>query len=453
MDQELELARAIKGGTLELICPEMELLVCPSYHETALKGTGVIRSDDLGRLYFRMIAPFSGGGARHKALFGSKPVGELYAPEDHVMLRAVDENGDEWRSNPLCISMSNQIPVSGYHVRSNVVSIFRSRERKETGHSSVRILIPGVPEPPFDMFTQSRQTVDGREIGFSSSLDRHEHTIGAATVIFRREEDGFLSVSAFQDETFMPTCPGLMCHALGFAVAQTMLPAVIAREFKDREDLSLRSGPFWRYSSLMHPPVPFTDLQGRRDFWRLVELLFVYAEKQHIEPNPLLDELEGIRRGSQASLQTACLTLAVGIESIAKLLLHDEFSTLVCRPSIEPLLKYLDSWLGDATIKDRARGALSRLTNVGTADLMYVWAEKTRTDRELVDAWKKLRHPRAHGETLAQESGWIGYCSAVELLNRLIAYAVGYDGSILRTSQPGWGFSSRSLRGSEGERQ
>lgn len=233
-----------KGGTLELICPEMELLVCPSYHESALKGAGVIRSDDLGRLYFRMISPFSVGGARHKSLFGSKPVGELYEPEDYVMLRAVDEYGREWRSNQLRIDLSKRIPDPNYHIRSNVFHVSYSQVRKEIDQSLVRILIPGVPELPFDAITQERRSVDGREIGFSSSIDRHEHTIGAATVIFRRENDGFLSVSAFQDEAFPPTWPGLMCHALGFAVAQTVLPVVIAREFKDRTDLSLRSGPF-----------------------------------------------------------------------------------------------------------------------------------------------------------------------------------------------------------------
>jgi hypothetical protein len=443
MDQEMELAKAIKGGTLELICPEMELLVCPSYDESALKGAGVIRSDDLGRLYFRMISPSSVRDARHKSLFGSKPIGELYAPEDYVMLRAVDGDGREWRSNQLRIDLTNQIPVPNYHIRNGLFSISHSQERKKIEQSSIQILIPRVPELPFDMFTQNRRSVGEREIGFSSSLDRHEHTIGAATVIFRREEDGLLLVSAFQDGSFPPTWPGLMCHALGFAVAQTMHPVVIAREFEDRSHLHLHSGPFWRYSSMMHPPAPFTDSQGRRDFWSLVQLFFAHIEKQQIEPNPLLDELDGIRRGSQGSLQTACLTLAVGIESIARLLLRDEFSPRIARPSIDPLLGYLDAWSGDTALKSRARGALSRLMDVGAADLMYAWAEKTRTDKELVDAWKKLRHPRAHGETLPRESGWIRYCSAIELLHRLIAYAVGYHGPILKTSQPGWGLSNR----------
>ncbi len=439
MDHELDLARAIKGGTLELICPEMELLVGPAHHESALRGTGIIRSDDLGRLYFRMISPFSPTAPRHNSLFGSKPVGELYAPEDCAILRAVDENGSEWRSNQLRIGLANQIPIPNYHVEHTLLSIVNSQERKEIDHSSVRFLIPSAPDLPFDAVTQDRRTVDGREIWFSSAVDRHEHKIGAATVIFRREDDGFLSVSAFQDEAFPPTWPELMCHALGVAAAQTMFPAVIARDFRDRVDLSLHSGPFWRYSSMMHSPVPFTDPQGRRDFWRLVQSLFVYVDKQQIESNPLLDELDGIRRGSQGSLQTACLTLAVGIESIAKPLLYDEFSPLICRPSIEPLLKHLESWQGEAALKDRARSALSRMTDTGAADLMYAWAGKTKVSKELVDAWKKLRHPKAHGMRVALESGWALYCCAVELLLRMVAYAVGYDGAILKTSEPGWG--------------
>jgi hypothetical protein len=218
-----------------------------------------------------------------------------------------------------------------------------------------------------------------------------------------------------------------------------MFPVVIAREFKDREDLSLHSGPFWRYASMMHSPVPFTDLPGRRDFWKLVQLFFLYIEKRQIEPNPLLDELDGVRRGSQGSIQTACLTLAVGIESIARLLLYDEFSSQVPRPHLEPLLKHLDSWEGDATTKERAKGAVSRLAEIGAASLLYEWAAKTGTDKKLVNDWKSLRNPKVHGKSLTREDGWSLYCSALELLNRMIAYAIGYDGKILMTSQPGWG--------------
>lgn len=354
------------------------------------------------------------------------------------MLRALDENGMEWRSNQLRIDLRNQIPLPNYRIRSGLSSILHSHERKQIDHSFIRILIPSVHPLPFDTLTESRTSAGGREIGFSSAFDHHKHVIGAATVTFRREDDGFLGVSAFRDE-ILPTWAGLMCHTLGFVAAQTMVPIVITRGLRDREDLSLYSGPFLRYASIMHSPVPFTDARGARDFWRLVELFFLYIEKQPTEPSLLLNELEGIRRGSQGSLQTACLTLGVGIESIAKLLLTNAFSSLICPPSIDPMLEYLEGWQGDASLKKRARGALSRLGDAGAAGLMYAWAERTKKEKGLVDAWKKLRHPRAHGETLAKEPAWSLYCCAIELLHWIVAYAIGYDGQILRTSQPGWG--------------
>jgi len=437
MDQELELAKAIKNGTLDLICPEMELLVCPSYHEVALKGAGVIRSDQLGRLYCRMIAPFS--SPRHDSLFGVKPIGKLYVPEDYVMLRAIDEKGREWRSNPIRVDLHNDLPVSNYEVHTQLSSILNSEQRGESKDSCVLVVIPRVPDLPFDALTQTSRLVDKRETGFSSCLDHHKHAIGNATVTFRRLEGGFLSVSAVQHGAFFSRWAGLMCQALSFAVAQTLSPAVIVREFNDRIDLSLYSGPFWRLVSMMHRPVPFTDLRGRYDFWRLVELFFLHVERDQVEPHPLLEEIEGIRRGSQGSLQTACLTLAVGIESIARLLLHDNFSALIPRPSIAPLLKYLDAWDGDDTLKKRAEGSLSQMVDIRASDLMYAWAEGTGVDKKLVDDWRKLRNPKAHGSSVALESGWGLYCSALELFNRIIAYAVGYDGQILQTSQPGWG--------------
>lgn len=432
----MEYATAIKGGTLDLICPEMELLVCPSYDQIALKGVGAIRSDNLGRLYFRMISPFL-GAAPHRSLLGSKLAGEVYSLEDCVILRAIDETGREWRSNPLTVDLSNEIPLPNYHVRKHTSNILHSREGSRTEHSSVRILIPGAPSLPFDMVTQDRRSVGGREIGYSSSIDRHEHHIGGAIVTFRHEEEGFLSVSATQSGAFEPTWPELMCHALRFATGQTILPVVITRELKGREDLGLHSGPFWRYSSLIPPPVYFRGREGAGNFWRVVELFFNHIEKHQFEPYPLLDELEGIRRGAQGSFQTACLTLGVGIESIAKLLLKDE---LVSPPSIRPLLDHLELWQGDAALKKRAQGALSRLSDVSTADLMYAWAKRTGISGELLDGWKKLRNPKAHGETVTEEGpGWSLYCSAVELLHRMVAYAIGYDGPILETSHLGWG--------------
>ncbi len=435
MDRELELGKAIKHGTLDLICPEMELLVCPSYHDVALKGTGVIRSDNLARLYFRMVAPFR--GRTHEVLLPSNEPGEIYSLRDHVMLRAIDEDGREWRSNPLIVNLHNVIPLPNWSIKQNITSLFHSVVRKESEHSFIQILIPDSPELPFDMATHSRKTVGDREIGWSSSIDNHVHPIGEAKVTFRREEDRWLSVAATQSSAFLPTWPGLLCHALGFATAQTLRPAVITRHFNAREDLDLFSGPFWRFASAMRGPVHVSGREGAKDFWRLVVVFFRYIERT--EDKRLLDELDGIRRGARGSFQTACLTLGIGIESIVKMLLKDESPATVSGKTVRELTTYIDAWPGDASLKERAKGALARLSEVSAADLMYAWASRTGARRKLVDRWKKLRHPRAHGKSLNEEQiGYDLYYSSLELLYRIVASAVGYDGAIVPTSQRGW---------------
>jgi hypothetical protein len=439
LDDDVRLAIEIKAGKLDLICPEMELLVCPSYDEVALKGMGVIRSDELGKLYFRMISASS--GAPHRSLLSSKRPGETYEPDDYVMLRAIDEAEREWRSNRLIVNLGNQIPLPHYLVRQNISTVLHSHERDVSEYSSVRIVVPNSPGVPLDAVTRTSRSVAGRDIGWSSAVDHHSHQIGEAEVTFRSEESGFLSISANMRGDFAPMWAELLCHAIGFATAETIRPALVTREFNGREDLELRSGPFLRYTSMMPRPIYSRGPERAGDFWRLVEVFFSYVsqEMQESKQHQLLDELEGIRRGSQGSLQTASLTLAVGMESIAKLLLDPQLHTSICGKVLEDLLRHLDAWLGDSDIKRRVRGALSGLNAVRASDLMYAWAEQTGNSKTLIDAWKKLRNPRVHGSVLDESEGWNLYCSVVELMHRVVATVIGYDGPITKTSELGWG--------------
>jgi hypothetical protein len=68
---------------------------------------------------------------------------------------------------------------------------------------------------------------------------------------------------------------------------------------------------------------------------------------------------------------------------------------------------------------------------------MHAWTQRTQTPKVLIDRWKKLRHPKAHGDAADESHGWILYCSVAELMNRIVASAIGYDGPITRSSEPG----------------
>lgn len=446
MHREMELAKAIKHGTLNLICPEMELLVCPGYHDVALRGTGVIGADEHARLYFRVVAPFS--GSPHGRLLPSIGPGEVYSVADLVMLRAIDENGWEWRSNPVIVDLRNCLPLPNWCIKKNISNLFHSSTQNKSKDSFIRIMIPNTPELPFDMATRSRKLVGDQEIGWSSSIDHHTRHIGEAEVTFRREKDHWLSITSNQTSSFLPGWPGLLCHSLGFATAQTLAPAVIRRCSNGREDFELFSGPFWRFASGMPGPVRFDGPVGAEDFWRLVELFFKYVIR--VQDKGLLDELDGIRRGARGSFQTACLTLGVGIESLAKMLLKGESTATVCSKILQGLLDHVEAWQGDVQLKERAKGALARLSDVSTADLMYAWAARTGAPRKLIDRWKKLRHPKAHGESLSQEQfGYDLYYSSIELMYKIVASTISYDGPIIPTSRRGWAEDSSSSKDDE----
>lgn len=434
MERELELAKALKTGTLDLICPEMELLACPNYREIALKGVGAIKSDSLGRLYFRMVAPFR--GPLPDVLDSSRQPGEVASIRDCVMLRAIDESGREWRSSPLVIDLRNCVALNNWCFERRLPDIMHSEVQRGPTKSSIQILVPNSLRLPFDTATRRHTSVREKEIAWSSSIDTHIHKIGDAEVSFRSETDKWLSVFASQKSAFTPSWSGMLCHALGFATAQTPRPAVTVRSTNDFELLGLFSDPSWNIAQVIPPPVHCATPGGAANFWRLVELFFVYVESNRA--SSLVEELDGIRRGSRGSFQTACLTLAVGIEPIAQLLLRDE-PKRISSDAISDLTSYIENWSGDSTLKMRAKQLLGRMSEASAADRMYAWADRTGTPHQLIDNWKKLRHPRAHGNQVAQQQvGYDLYYSAIELLHRIVCSEIGYDGPIVPTSQRGW---------------
>ena len=396
MLDEIEFARAIKSGSLDLICPHMELLACPNYRHIVLKGTGVIRSDKLGRLYFRMIAPLEGQSPA--TIQPSKVPGEIYSPEDYVTLSAIDENGLGWRSNWIVPRLRNQLPLHSWRVGQYLANLDHSSQGKGVGCNRVSVIIPNAPELAFDKIAETSKMVGNQKVGWSLSRDRHTHRIDETEVTFCGESDHFLSIVATQSTPFLPGWPGLLCHAVGFVTAQTILPAVTVRESNGHEDIGLYSGPFRRLRSFMPGSVRFDGPNGADGFWHLLELFFKHVELTKDEK--LLDELDGIRRGACGSFQTASLTLGIGIESIAKLLLKNESVPKLCAESIKKLTGYIEKWPGDASLEKRVKGALKRLNEASAADLMYAWANRTGASRTLIDAWKKLR-----GGPLAPKGG------------------------------------------------
>lgn len=327
MPDAFKLGKSIVDGDLDLLCPKMELWRCPSYHETVMMGCGVIRANKRGELTFRlsgsMTRPFP------EVFRGNKPQGTMYDIDDHVMLVALDAEGREWRSNPLLVHLKHPGEIVHGYISRKIATLMHTHTRPVNDESTVRMYIPKQSQFPFDRHTKYERLAGDELVEGGWSIDHHVRKISDAQVTFRKAEDGWLSVIAQQSTPMMPDWAGLMCHALSFATAGIVRPAAVVRAFNEREDIGLFSGPFHQYRSLMPRPIVGLTPDDAEAFWSLVERLFLFSWERRMSPLQFLEELDAIRAGAAMSIQTASLTLAIGIEALAKELLPTDRKSVV----------------------------------------------------------------------------------------------------------------------------
>ena len=439
VSDELALAKNIIDGDLELLCPEMQLLSCPNYQNSLFEGTGIIRSDTEGRLSFNIVGRYEHG---FPPLLKCVPPahGQVPEPEDYVMLRAVDFRDREWRSN--WILMPRPYPcgmrLATWNVAGELESLINMEQRQSSDESEGRLYIY-LPGPLFfDQATHITTKVGEKVVKQSWSADHHECTISSAKVEFRQYDLRWLTVRARASTPIMPDWAGLMCQALSLATAQTVRPVVAVREFNSRRRTGIFSGPFSYPRSYLTRPVPPTKTE---DFWLLVRRFVEWAESlDDALATSVFVELEGIRNGAMGSIHTAAVTLATAVESLANLLLTNVGSDLEPPEGYESLMEHIRAWDGDDATRHRALSILGSLKNVRAVDRLYRFATDSDTPTELVTVWKRLRDSAVHGglptsyQLLTDQ-----YYSTVELLYRLLAYSMGYEGSICSTSIRGWG--------------
>ncbi len=201
----------------------------------------------------------------------------------------------------------------------------------------------------------------------------------------------------------------------------------------------LRSGPFRHRRCVLHDPVHHGNVTRAPDFWALFEKFLFYLYSNPNIATPLLNELHSIRNSAEGSFQTASLTLAVAVESLAKLLLQK--SVVDNSDAVANLQEHVQKWAGDESLRKRAIGMLGDLKRPTARLLLTAWTQSKGIDETLVSSWRRLRNKTAHGGQLEgkqEEYDW--YMSSLELLYRMIADAVNYSGHIEQTSKHGqWG--------------
>lgn len=443
-DHEQRIAKAVVEGDWEIICPEMQLLSCPGYHTSMFDGSGVIRSRKGGHLSFEIIGRY---------LTGFPPLmrqeqgvhGQIPDVDQHVMLRAVAADGREWRSNwitPKAYPASTK--TCTWRVASGIESLLCSETRRQSDSSEGRLYIDS-PRLSFDAKTHTVMKAGDDVLLEQWSIDRHEGHLGLAAVSYRQTDHRWLVVRAKQDTPIMPNWAGLVCQALSFSLACTVRPVVAVREFNNRIDTCLFSGPFSCHSSYLTRPVPPDDPAS---FWLCVKRFFEwFSDADTALAEMVFDELEGVRGGSMGSIRTAALTIAAAVEALSDVLLKNSGSGREKLTGLDSLVKHIETWEGNDDLRSRALSAVRSFQKVRTVDRLYQFARERSIPDERISSWKKLRDVAAHGKAPSSRQELVDrYYSTVELLYRLIAASIEYDGSICDTATYGWGLDEWGFR-------
>jgi hypothetical protein len=230
---------------------------------------------------------------------------------------------------------------------------------------------------------------------------------------------------------------GLMCQALSLATAQTVRPVVAVREWDTSADIGIFSGPSSHPRSYLVRPVPPAENQ---DFWLLIQRFVEWARTvDNAVASRVIDELGGVRSGAMGSIQTAALTLGVAVESLAGPLLGSVALIAEAPKELDQLLEHVQKWEGDASLRHRAVSVLGSLKRVRAVDRLRNFSHSRGIAAELVEAWKKLRDATTHGQApKSDQTLYDRYYATTELLYRMLAFAIGYEGSICATATRGW---------------
>lgn len=438
LDDNLNLGVEIAEGRLELLCPRMRLLRCPNYLDVMFEGAGVIKADSDGRLWYEVIGSYPASVPRLCDL--PRPQhGERPEDSAHVILAAEDGYGREWRGTwmtPRAFPMSTRARY--WIVRGRVEELIAFSERPKASLSECRMVLRSPGILPLDQPTRTVEFVDDEKRSVSVARDRHASELVGARVEFQEVDQKWLQISARKEGILGPEWPGFVCQALSVATAKTSRPLVISRSFAEGEQLGIFSVAEPPASCFLTPPV--TPHSGD-DYWSFVEMFAEWAASAKAPVRErVFQELAGIRSGSQGSIQTASLTLSVGIEALAGILDSTQSEKRTGR--LKELITHVKAWEGDEKLRERACGMLGALAHPRAVDRLHGLAENQGIDPELVTSWKRLRNRSAHGGAGSSEQEMLdAYYSSTELLYRVIAATIGYRGVILPTASRGWGLN------------
>jgi hypothetical protein len=283
-------------------------------------------------------------------------------------------------------------------------------------------------------------------------------TEGCDVRIERADDDPLVVVVTPRDAEMVPIgFEQRVLDALACALGRRFSPALSLRTQASHTDWYVCRGAYLDAEGMIRPPILPVCGAAQMDIWSFASL---YQDKIAREwpdvfgiHDPMSAAMAEISLGSQGTLQSASLALAIGIEAIGNAI-HLRRRYPAESPSflgMDSMMEYIRHWTGDATTREFVLDRLAQLKGPDFASCLYAFADAKGIHHDVIKTWKKTRPRLAHGvlsdtmqlspdaERHELQTSVDSYYAMLGLVYRMIADFIGYVGPLVDFAESDWG--------------
>jgi hypothetical protein len=463
---EEKIVNALTNGTDDVYCSEMSLVQSTEENPISYRGPGYLRRDaENNSIAFKIFAVESENAPiLHILPLNAKP-GQLLGESSFFELSACDEYGREWRGKHILPDMHGLQTIGNEDAKCHVIAGGNVRELKSTSQWSLepeklQVLILRFlcdVDFPFNEATQVFTTIAGgsEEKHWKANVSKFS-SLGCSFII--EKEEGIFQVEVRTGDSFPPHFDVRIIETLQFVLARTITWQTLAYWDNDTLTVRLNSSTPKSRTARFKPPITeqHARLLGSHHFYNLFDKYLRFVSNSEVAEWHACSKLlhQATQSGSN-SIQLVALGFGVVVEGLVKEFFEEfKSDSASLDTAVEALMSHNEIWdtLPGWSDKDfrqkRIAKALKSLRRTSTADRLYQLANIGAVERRLVNRWKEVRHPAAHGVSLGNDiQNTIDSIHAVNMLiHQLIFFLIDYQGCYVDFSTHGYPHASYPLK-------
>lgn len=432
-----EEVQAIRTKSFRLHCLEMRLRSrspkFPSY-----EGPGTIRQDPKGILSFEIFDQEQEPQDPTRVP-GTGAPGKLIPEEDYYELTAVDDMNRRWSTERVLPNTAGRMGRSGVLCYGKLREIQCPEEGEFPGH--LWLFIPGSFDMPANRFTKTVKSREGTRVWESSARDTWQMEFPWLSLSITHESDGLVISASPKGDALPSGLDTRLEESLWFTLGHLCHWQIMMERKNGRGRTGIKSQTWEDFKPRLLPPVDWywhpIEFQTEA-FQRYLEYITDYDRPRY---HPTSVNVLDILTASIQSIEAQALALGVAVES----LIRREYGYLG-DPSpdeesqVNDLLALIEASGTKAEMKKRARGAINKLKSVNLEGCLRELQRDGHVSEDLIDAWRKVRHPGAHGDDAERPlEELVALCDKTHVLfNLLIFSRIGYTGEYTDRSSRGW---------------